>query len=114
MKPMGNITALDPEPSEAEQFLRTPDAYRVLSQEIITRKEEGGRQGRAAAPTYDRVIEAVLAGEEPLEVVTRPLAGLGQQWMVTVKNLPHLAVYVSASRSECETVALTRQLVVGD
>jgi hypothetical protein len=114
MKPIGNTCALGFEPSEVEQFLRTPDAYRVLNNETITRKGGGERPGRTTAPTYDRVIEAVLAGEEPLEVVTRPLAGLGQRWMVTVKNYPHLAVFVSASRSKCETVALTRQLVVGD
>jgi hypothetical protein len=114
MKPIGNTCALGFEPSEVEQFLRTPDAYRVLNNETITRKGGGERPGRSAVPTYDRVIEAVLAGDEPLEVVTRPLAGLGQQWMVTVKNHPYLAVFVSASRSKCETVALTRQLVVGD
>jgi hypothetical protein len=114
MKPLGNTAAQGPEPSEVEQFLRTPDANRVLHLETITRKGEGGRSGRATAPTYDRVIEAVLAGEEPLEVVTRPLGELGQRWMVTVKNYPHLAVFVSASRSQCETVALTRQLVAGD
>ena len=73
--------------------------------ETITRKGGGERPGRTAAPTYDRVIEAVLAGEEPLEVVTRPLAGFGQRWMVTVKNYPHLAVFISASQSKCETVA---------
>jgi len=114
MNPAGITTALGLEPSKVEQFLRTPDAYRVLDHETITRKGDGGRTGRADAPTYDRVIESVLAGAEPLEVVTRPLAGLGPMWMVTVKNYPHLAVFVSASRSKCETVAKTRELVVGD
>jgi hypothetical protein len=69
---MDNTTALGSEVLEVEQFLRTPDAYRVLNCERIDQKGNE-RQNRAAAPTYDRVIEAVLAGDEPLEVVTRPL-----------------------------------------
>jgi hypothetical protein len=110
---MDNTTALGSEVLEVEQFLRTPDAYRVLNCERIDQKGNE-RQNRAAAPTYDRVIEAVLAGDEPLEVVTRPLGGFGQRWMVTLKNYPHLAVFISTSKSRCETVAQTRRLAVSD
>jgi hypothetical protein len=111
---MDNRTAYGSDILEVEQFLRTPDAYRVLNRDIIAQKEGRQRQSRETAPTYDRVIEAVLAGDEPLEVVTRPLGALGQGWMVTLKNLPHLAVFVSTNKSECETVALSRRLAQCD
>lgn len=107
---MDHSTAPVSEVLEAEQFLQTPDAYRVLNRELIAQKEGRDRRNRPVNTTYDRVIEAVLAGDEPLEVVTRPLAGLGHLWMVTLKNYPHLVVFVSRSESKCKTVAQTRSI----
>jgi hypothetical protein len=111
---MDKSTGLGSEALEVEQFLRTPYVYRVLNRERIAQKGGRERQNRATAPTYDRVIESVLAGDEPLEVVTRPLVGFGQRWMVTLKNHPHLAVFISTSKSRCETVAQTRRLTLSD
>jgi hypothetical protein len=108
---MKNSTGPGAEVSEVERFLRTPDAYPVLDRGKFAQKAEFEHQNRAAAPTYDRVIESLLAGDEPLEVVARPLAGLGQRWMVTLKNYPHLVVFVSKSESQCKTVANTRRLM---
>jgi hypothetical protein len=112
---MSNIaTRLDSEVLEAEQFLQTPDAFRVLDRGKITQKAEGEGHKRPDAVTYDKVIEAVLAGEEPLEVVTRSLAGLGQQWIVTLKNYPHLVVFVCDKKSTSDAVAQTRRLVTNE
>ena len=108
------FTAFGSEILEAEEFLRTPDAHRVLVRETDVPARGHEQQKRAAAPTYDQVIESVLDGEEPLEVVARPLAELGQRWMVTLKNYPHLVVFVSVNKSTCETVATTRRLVRSD
>lgn len=110
---MDNSTALGPELWEVEQFLRTPDAHRVLNRANIA-CGGGLRRQRLQAPTYDRVIEAALAGDEPLEVIARPLPDFGQWWMVTLKNYPHIAVFVSNSKSKCEIVAKTRTLMASD
>lgn len=96
---------------EFEQFLRTPEAYRMISPATV----QGGSQAQpdrpAPAPTFDAVVEAALAGNEPLEIVPRQIPGLGAQWIVTLKNYPHVAVFVSGTKSECETVASTRKLL---
>jgi hypothetical protein len=111
---MSDIATLDSENLEVEQFLQTPDAYRILNRGTVVQQEGRELKQRPSAPTYDKVIEAVLAGKEALEVVTRPLARLGQQWMVTLKNYPHLVVFISTQKSTCETVAQTRRLASGD
>ena len=94
---------------EFEQFLRTPEAYRMISPATVL----GGSlaQPERPSPTFDAVVEAALAGNEPLEIVPRQIPGLGAQWIVTLKNYPHVAVFVSGTKSECETVASTRKLL---
>jgi hypothetical protein len=39
---------------------------------------------------------------------------MGQMWVVTLKNYPHLAVFVSGSKLVCDTVAQTRRLAASD
>jgi hypothetical protein len=94
---------------EFEQFLLTPEAYRTISPATVL----GGNlaQPDRPAPTFDAVVETALAGNEPLEIVLRQIPVLGAQWIVTLKNYPHVAVFVSGSKSECETVASTRKLL---
>ena len=96
---------------EFEQFLLTPDAYRTISRATVLDGSLAQPERPTPAPTFDAVVEAALAGNEPLEIVPRQIPGLGAQWIVTLKNYPHVAVFVSGTKSECETVASTRKLL---
>ena len=96
---------------EIEQLLLTPDAYRTISSlrgggEVLSEPERPG-----AVPTFDAVVEAALAGNEPLEIVPRRIPGAGERWIVTLKNYPHVAVFVSSSKEEGDTVVRSRKLL---
>ena len=95
---------------EVEQFLLTPEAYRIISSGSVRGKglAEPGRP--EAIPTFDAVIEVALAGNEPLEVVPRRIPEAGKQWIVTLKNYPYVAIFVSSSKKDCETVVRNRKL----
>jgi hypothetical protein len=60
--------------------------------------------------TFDEIIEAALVGDEPLEVVYRPIEACGNYWIVTLTNYPHVVVFASLVRAECDTVVSARKL----
>ena len=99
------------DPLEFERFLLTPDAYRTISPGTVLGGSQAQRERPTPVPTFDAVVDAALAGNEPLEIVSREIPGLGAHWIVTLKNYPHIAVFISDAKSECETVASTRKLL---
>ena len=96
---------------EIEQLLLTPEAHRIITS--LSGRGEGLAEPErpGAVPTFDAVVEAALAGDEPLEVVPRRIPGAGERWIVTLKNYPHVAVFVSSSKEEGDTVVRNRKLL---